>query len=231
MPAPAGEFLLAWNMIVLRERETGKRRVINAPFSFAKVAAAADASLHKGENRNVLEPFQVAFGVQGGPQSMVHLRRLMEDRAPEGAFAVKIDWEKWYYSVNRFSVIDALAKNGMWSQLKAFLAAFGGRGQGRIVFRDEAGKRVVFEAADNGLPPGHPLSGSACSLPVVEAWKEARRIVQSDLLAIAGSPPPNSAAYNEVIDAFESGCAVNFFADDGLFFGILSRVCSYHFSA
>ena len=170
---------------------------------------------------DILEPFQMAFGARGGSQSLAHIRSLMEDNPEPGAFAIKIDWEKWYYSIDRAAIIKSLAKHGLWAQLQAFLAAFGGRGQGSIVYYTKDGSRVVHKACVNGLPPGHPISGSACSLPVVDAWNEAQRRVLHDLLVEAGSPPLESAEYRAVSDRYFNSVGGNMYVDDAKFYGNL----------
>ena len=225
VPLGARDFVLAWQMTVLQERTTDKLRLINAPFTLARVATAADASISKPLHKAELEPFQVAFGTKGGAENIAHIHDMMEAQADQDSFSLKMDWNKWYYSYRRRAAIDSYAKRGMWLQIQSFVAAFGGRGQGRIVYHVGDGKRVIFPACLDGLPPGHPLSGSACAIPCVDAWNSAIGVVRSDLLREAGSPLPGSPVFNEIVRGFHDNVAGNMFVDDGMMYG---KICNDH---
>ena len=219
VPRPVWELVYGWQFAALQHRVTRKDRVLNAPYTLAKVAFSAEALLSKPVIRGHLEPTQVAFGTPGGTDVMAHIDKMMAEYAPREWMAVKYDFAKWYYKANRMAIARAMVRHGMFAQLQSFVAAFGGQGKGRISYRNREGQCVVFPACTNGLPPGHPLSGSACAIPTVDAWNEAVSRVGLELVREAGSPPMGSPQFNSVISEYRDNITQVSFVDDGMVYG------------
>ena len=223
IPEFAFQFFNSWGMSVFKDKGSGKIRLINQPMALAALAFRSEAKMSKGA-WVVIEPFQLACGVSGGAENLAMIDRLMH--AYGGAFTgawhkVKFDLQGFYYGANRVGIVEALSKYKLFPELLNFNAAFGRASQTKVAYRrgGSDSKLYVFDGPQQGLPPGHPLSASACALPVRDAIKLACNMVCENLARDEGIVDLESQPFKDFYFDFWNRLVHFMYADDGIFYG------------